>query len=221
MSAKHLILENDASHDKFRLPLKTPARGPVAVDVTKLYRDRGLVTYDPGFMSTASCESGITYIDGEQGILEYRGYPIEQLAAPADYLEVAHLLLYGELPDKQQLEVFDNIVTRHSMLNENLKNFFLGFHHDAHPMAIMVGVVGSLSAFYHDSLNIENPRHREISAHRLIAKMPTTFSRQSKNPCVAITSPRRMSGVRCGQSTRIPTGQSIWSSRTKPNRSRC
>lgn len=173
MSVKHIVLENEPGFDEIPLPVKVPSKGPLAIDVTKLYRDHGLFTYDPGFMSTASCESRITYIDGEHGILEYRGYPIEQLAEQADFLEVAYLLLYGELPDRQQLEEFDKIITWHTMLNENLKDFFGGFHHDAHPMAIMVGVVGSLSAFYHDSLDIGNARHREISAHRLIAKMPT------------------------------------------------
>ena len=173
MVEKKLIMGAENGRDVIALPVRKPKRGPVSVDVTELYREHGLFTYDPGFMSTASCESSITYIDGEQGILEYRGYPIQQLAEKAGYLEVAYLLLYGELPDKKQLEEFENIITHHTMLNETLANFFTGFHHDAHPMAIMVGVVGSLSAFYHDSLDIKNPRHREISAHRLIAKMPT------------------------------------------------
>ncbi len=124
-------------------------------------------------MSTASCNSAITYIDGEQGILLYRGYPIEQLATKASFLEVAYLLLYGELPNEGELVNFEQLINRHTMLNENLKNFFNGFHHDAHPMAILIGVVGSLSAFYHDSLSVHDPRHREISAHRLIAKVPT------------------------------------------------
>jgi citrate synthase len=132
-------------------------------------------------MSTASCESSITYIDGEAGVLEYRGYPIAQLAAQADFLEVAYLLLYGELPNKPQMDEFEDIITHHTMLNENLKNFFRGFHYDAHPMAIMVGAAGSLSAFYHDSLDIDNPRHREISAHRLIAKMPTIAATSYKH----------------------------------------
>ncbi|MCU7905987.1 MAG: citrate synthase [Candidatus Thiodiazotropha sp. (ex Epidulcina cf. delphinae)] len=181
MADKYYLIQEDAHQEGVRLPVKSPVQGPLAVDVTKLYRDQGLFTYDPGFMSTASCESSITYIDGEAGILEYRGYPIEQLAAKADYIEVAYLLLYGELPNREQLREFDDIITYHTMLNENLKNFFGGFHHDAHPMAIMVGVVGSLSAFYHDSLDINNPRHREISAHRLIAKMPTIAAASFKH----------------------------------------
>ncbi|MCU7808144.1 MAG: citrate synthase [Candidatus Thiodiazotropha sp. (ex Semelilucina semeliformis)] len=156
-------------------------QGPHAVDVRKLYRDTGVLTYDPGFMSTASCESRITYIDGEAGILEYRGYPIEQLAEQSTYLEVAYLLLYGDLPSRTQLQKFEQLIVYHTMLNETLKNFYDGFHHDAHPMAIMVGVVGSLSAFYHDSLDINDPKHREISAHRLFAKMPTIAAASYKH----------------------------------------
>jgi citrate synthase len=151
------------------------------VDVTQLYRNSGIFTYDPGFMSTASCESRITYIDGDAGVLEYRGYPIEQLAVDSSFLEVAYLLLYGELPNATQLQAFEHIITHHTMLNETLKNFFGGFRHDAHPMAIMVGVVGSLSAFYHDSIDISDPRHREISAHRLFAKIPTIAAASYKH----------------------------------------
>ncbi|WP_316368549.1 citrate synthase [Candidatus Thiodiazotropha sp. CDECU1] len=181
MTEKHYLIQEDTAQKKIDLEVMKPVQGPLAVDVTKLYRDQGILTYDPGFMSTASCESSITYIDGEAGVLEYRGYPIEQLAKQADYLEVAYLLLYGELPNRSQLLEFDHIITHHTMLNENLKDFFGGFHYDAHPMAIMVGVVGSLSAFYHDSLDINNPRHREISAHRLIAKMPTIAAASYKH----------------------------------------
>ncbi|MCU7876434.1 MAG: citrate synthase [Candidatus Thiodiazotropha sp. (ex Lucinoma borealis)] len=181
MTDKYFLKQEDASDNGIELTVRKPIQGPPAIDVTKLYRDQGLFTYDPGFMSTASCESNITYIDGEAGILQYRGYPIEQLAAEADYVEVAYLLLYGELPNSTQLQEFDEIITHHTMLNENLKDFFGGFHYDAHPMAIMVGVVGSLSAFYHDSLDINNPRHREISAHRLIAKMPTIAAASYKH----------------------------------------
>jgi citrate synthase len=147
--------------------------GPDVVDVRALYTKSGVFTYDPGFMSTASCRSQITYIDGDQGILLYRGYPIEQLAEHCDFLEVAYLILYGQLPNPQQKTEFDNIVTRHTMLHEQLVRFYSGFRRDAHPMAVMCGVVGALSAFYHDSLDINNPRHREVSAFRLIAKMPT------------------------------------------------
>jgi citrate synthase len=181
MTDKYHLIQVDKAQDGIDLEVIEPVQGPNAVDVTRLYRDQGLLTYDPGFMSTASCKSSITYIDGEAGILEYRGYPIEQLAEQADYLEVAYLLLYGELPNRDQLSEFDHIITHHTMLNENLKDFFSGFHYNAHPMAIMVGVVGSLSAFYHDSLDINSPRHREISAHRLISKMPTIAAASYKH----------------------------------------
>jgi len=143
------------------------------MDISALYRELGMFTFDQGFMSTASCNSAITYIDGDEGVLRYRGYPIEQLAERSSYLETAYLLVYGELPTEKELSKFESIITHHTMINETLNNFFHGFHHDAHPMAVMVGVVGSLSAFYHDSLDISNPRHREICAHRMIAKMPT------------------------------------------------
>jgi citrate synthase len=133
----------------------------------------GLFTYDPGFKSTASCESEITFIDGEEGVLLYRGYPVEQLAKHTCYLEVCYLLLNGELPTRQEFAHFHHMITTHSMVNEGLKDFIRGFRYDAHPMAILVGVVGALASFYHDSLDIHDPRHQEISAHRLIAKMPT------------------------------------------------
>lgn len=181
MSEKDIVVTDGEEQEKIPLAVKKPARGPMALDVTKLYRERGLFTYDPGFMSTASCKSSITYIDGEEGVLEYRGYPIQQLAEKVDFLEVAYLLLYGELPNEQELGKFKNLIMHHTMLNETLNNFFSGFHYNAHPMAIMVGVVGSLSAFYHDSLDIKNPRHREISAHRLIAKMPTIAAASYKH----------------------------------------
>jgi citrate synthase len=141
----------------------------------------GIFTYDPGFVSTGSCRSAITYIDGDAGKLWYRGYPIEQLSEQSSFIEVAYLLLYGELPKPDQLSEFERIIRYHTMINETLKNFFDGFHYDAHPMAVMVGVVGSLSAFYHDSLDIHDPRHREISAHRLIAKMPTIAAASYKH----------------------------------------
>jgi citrate synthase len=159
-----------ASHD---FPLKHGTLGPSAVDISSLYRDAGYFTFDPGFMATASCHSAITYIDGDNGILLYRGYPIEQLAAKASFLEVAYLLLYGDLPIERDLHEFEQVIMTHTMLNENLKNFLNGFHYDAHPMAILCGVVASLSAFYHDSIDVNDPRYREISAHRLIAKVPT------------------------------------------------
>ena len=168
---KTVNLKGDAS--EITLQLRSGTEGPDAIDITSLYGDMGVFTYDPGFVSTASCHSKITYIDGDEGILRYRGYPIEQLAEHSDFLEVAYLLLYGELPSAQQYSDFSNVITHHTMINESLLNFFDGFHYDAHPMAMMVGVTGSLSAFYHDSIDIQNERHREISAHRMIAKMPT------------------------------------------------
>ncbi|MBN2887088.1 MAG: citrate synthase, partial [Chromatiaceae bacterium] len=173
MANDTVTLINNATGERYDVPLRRGSMGPAAVDIASLYREAGIFTYDPGFLSTASCNSAITYIDGEQGVLLYRGYPIDQLASKASFLEVAYLLLYGELPTESQLDDFEDVITRHTMLNENLKDFLNGFHYDAHPMAILVGVVGSLSAFYHDSLSVHDPRHREISAHRLIAKVPT------------------------------------------------
>ncbi|RLJ20698.1 citrate (Si)-synthase [bacterium endosymbiont of Escarpia laminata] len=181
MADKTFTLTNDETGDAIKLMVRESVQGPPAVDVTSLYRQMGVFTYDPGFMSTASCNSGITYIDGEEGILEYRGYPIEQLAESGNFIEVAYLLLYGELPNKDELEQFDGVITHHTMINESLKSFFNGFQNNAHPMAVMVGVVGSLSAFYHDSLDINDPRHREISAHRLISKMPTIAAASYKH----------------------------------------
>ncbi len=147
--------------------------GPATLDIGTLYRDQSIFTFDPGFMSTASCESKITFIDGEKGVLLYRGYPVEQLAEKSSFIEVAYLLLYGELPSQPQLETFRYSLRRHSMVNEAVLRFFSGFHYDAHPMAMLTAVVGSLSAFYHDSTDIHNPKHREVFAHRIIAKMPT------------------------------------------------
>jgi citrate synthase len=143
------------------------------LDIRKLYGQAGVFTYDPGFTSTASCDSTITYIDGEAGILTHRGYPIGDLAEKSHYLEVCYLLLYGALPTAAELEKFEHTITHHTMLHEQMVNFFRGFRRDAHPMAIMVGVVGAMSAFYHDSTDINDPRQREIASHRLIAKMPT------------------------------------------------
>jgi len=155
------------------LPVYQGSIGPEVIDIRKLYAQTGMFTYDPGFMSTASCQSSITYIDGDKGELLYRGYPIEQLAENCDFLETCHLLLYGELPDAQKKKAFDARVTNHTMVNEQMQFFLRGFRRDAHPMAVMTGLVGALSAFYHDSTDINNPEHREISAIRLIAKMPT------------------------------------------------
>ncbi|CAM8632792.1 MULTISPECIES: citrate synthase [Sphingobium] len=147
--------------------------GPQVIDVRKLYANTGMFTYDPGFTSTASCESGLTYIDGDAGILLHRGYPIGQLAEESSFMEVCYLLLNGELPSQKELEDFTTTITRHTMVHEQLSAFFRGFRRDAHPMAIMVGVVGALSAFYHDSTDINDPEQRRIASHRLIAKMPT------------------------------------------------
>ncbi len=154
-------------------PVLSGSIGPDVIDIRTLLGKTGKFTYDPGFLSTASCRSAITYIDGDAGVLLYRGYPIEQLAQHCDFLEVCYLLLIGELPNKEQKEQFVTTVTRHTMVHDQLNIFFRGFRRDAHPMAVMVGTVGALSAFYHDSLDLNNPAHREISAFRLIAKMPT------------------------------------------------
>ena len=164
-----LVIEG---HDPIELPVHSGTLGPDVIDVRSL-TTHGFFTYDPGFMSTASCDSEITYIDGAKGVLLHRGYPIDQLADNCDYLDVCYLLLHGELPDKQQKERFDHIIMHHTMVHEQLHDFFSGFRRDSHPMAIMVGVVGALSAFYHDSLDITNEKHREVAAHRLISKMPT------------------------------------------------
>ena len=155
------------------LPVYQGSIGPDVIDIRKLYAQTGMFTYDPGFMSTGSCQSAITYIDGDKGELLYRGYPIEQLATQCDFMETCHLLLYGELPDAAGKNKFSRTVTMHTMVNEQMQFFLRGFRRDAHPMAIMTGLVGALSAFYHDSTDINNPEHREISAIRLIAKMPT------------------------------------------------
>jgi citrate synthase len=155
------------------LPVLSGTVGPEVIDIRNLYGKAGKFTYDPGYMSTASCKSAITYIDGDQGLLLYRGFPIEQLAERCDFLEVCYLLLKGELPTLAQQREWDANITRHTMVHEQLVRFFSGFRRDAHPMAVMVGVVGALSAFYHDSLDINNPEHREISAVRLLAKVPT------------------------------------------------
>ncbi len=174
MAKPTVKLTFNGGNDDAELNVQQGTMGPAAFDISKLYAQTGLFTYDPGFLATASCHSSITYIDGEQGVLLYRGYPIDQLADKATYLEVAYLLMHGELPTEAELCEFENIITYHTMMNETLKSFFNGFHHNAHPMAMLVGVMGSLSAFYHDSLNIHDPRHRVISAHRMLAKMPTT-----------------------------------------------
>ena len=155
------------------LPVLSPSEGPDVIDIRKLYGQGNVFTYDPGFTSTAACESAITFIDGEEGVLLHRGYPIDQLASKSHYLEVCYLLLYGELPTSAQLEDFEERVTMHTMLHEQMQYFFRGFRRDAHPMAIMVGVVGAMAAFYHDSTDINDPWQREVASIRMIAKMPT------------------------------------------------
>ncbi len=155
------------------MPIYKGSVGPDVVDIRKLYAQTGMFTYDPGFLSTAACQSAITFIDGDKGELLYRGYPIEQLATNCDYMETCHLLLYGQLPNAEGKKKFSRLVSMHTMVNEQMQFFLRGFRRDAHPMAIMTGLVGALSAFYHDSTDINNPEHREIAAIRLIAKMPT------------------------------------------------
>lgn len=172
MTDKKAHLTVDGLNETIELPVYSGSVGPDVIDVRAL-TGKGYFTYDPGFVSTASCESKITYIDGAKGVLLHRGYPIDVLAEQSDYLETCYLLLHGELPSKQEYEDFVNVITHHTMVQESIARFFQGFHHDSHPMAIMCGVVGALSAFYHDSLDINNVEHRLISAHRLIAKMPT------------------------------------------------
>ncbi len=157
----------------YDLPVLSPTLGPDVLDIRKLYGQADVFTYDPGFTSTAACESAITFIDGDKGELLYRGYPIEQLAEDSHFLEVCYLLLYGELPSAAQLDKFETTVTRHTMVHEQMHQFFRGFRRDAHPMATMVAVVGAMSAFYHDSLDITDEWHREVSAIRLVAKLPT------------------------------------------------
>ncbi len=157
----------------YELPVLSGTQGPDAVDIRKLYDQADLFTYDPGFTSTCSTESNITFIDGDKGVLQYRGYPIADLAEHSNFLESCYLLLYGELPTKTQMAAFEHSITHHTMVHEQLASFFRGFRRDAHPMAIMCGVVGALSAFYHDSTDITDKRQREVASHRLIAKMPT------------------------------------------------
>ena len=173
-TANHTFtLTDNASGENYELPVYQGNIGPNVIDVSKLYAQTGHFTYDPGFTSTGSCESEITYIDGEEGVLLYRGYPIAELVDNADFLEVCYLVLNGELPNATEKADFDSIITNHTMVHDQVHRFFTGFRRYAHPMAIMCGVVGALSAFYHDSLDINDPEHRMISSHRLIAKMPT------------------------------------------------
>jgi citrate synthase len=173
MTNKTYQLTNPGTGDKVDLPVRVPTVGPSVIDIGGLYRDQGIFTFDPGFTSTASCESSITYIDGDEGVLLYRGYPVEQLAEQSSFIEVCYLVLYGELPTADELATFERSIRMHTMLHESLLRFFNGFHYNAHPMAMVSGVVASMSAFYHDTTNIKNPAHIDIFAHRIIAKLPT------------------------------------------------
>jgi citrate synthase len=168
-----VTVRDNTTGKSFDLPIMDGTMGPRVIDVRKLYTDHGFFTYDPGFTSTGSCESTITYIDGEQGILLHRGYPIQELAEHSDFMEVCYLLLEGELPTAEQKKKFVHDITHHTMLHEQLLNVYRAFRRDAHPMAVMIGVVGAMSAFYHDSTDIGDPHQRMIASHRLIAKMPT------------------------------------------------
>jgi citrate synthase len=170
---KTVTITDNTTGKSSDMPLLDGTIGPQVIDIRKLYNDLGHFTFDPGFTATGSCESKITYIDGDKGELLYRGYPIEQLAEKSDFMEVCYLLLYGELPTRDQKDNFVRTVTRHTMVHEQLSRFFSGFRRDAHPMAVMCGVVGALSAFYHDSTDISDPHQRMVASHRLIAKMPT------------------------------------------------
>src|SRR4029078_2970539 len=169
-AAKASILIDGATYE---LPVRKGTMGPPVIDINTFYQDTGCFTYDPGFTSTASCESKITFIDGDKGILLYRGYPIDQLAEHGNFIETCYLLLYGELPSREQYRAFDDRIVKHTMVHEQMTRFYTGFRRDAHPMAVMVGVVGALSAFYHDSIDIKDPEQREMASIRMIAKMPT------------------------------------------------
>ena len=172
-NSKTVILVDKAAGTETELPVMSGSVGPDVVDIRKLYGATGMFTYDPGYGATGSCESGLTYIDGEKGVLLHRGYPIEQLAQQSDFLEVAYLLLNGELPNAEEKNEFDSAITNHTMVHEQLSQFYRGFRRDAHPMAILCGVTGALSSFYHDSTDISDPKQRMIASRRLIAKMPT------------------------------------------------
>ncbi len=173
MSAKTFQLTDSTSGKEIDFEVRDGTLGPRVFDIRSVYGEQGVFTYDPGFASTASCESKITFIDGDNGILLYRGYPVGQLAEKSSFIEVCYLLLSGNLPTRDELDRFETTIRTHTMINETMLRLFNGFHHDAHPMAMVAGVVGSMSAFYHDTTDIHNPRHRDIFAHRMIAKIPT------------------------------------------------
>ena len=181
MASKKYQLTNPENGRSSELTVHSGSVGPDVLDISALYKEQGVFTYDPGFMATASASSAITYIDGDAGVLLYRGYPIEQLAKQSSFLEVSYLLQKGELPSRKELEAFTNSIRRHTMLNEWIIRLYRGFHHDAHPMAMVATIVASLAAFYHDSTDINDDRHREIFSHRIIAKLP------SRPSCAAST----------------------------------
>ncbi|HET8598553.1 MAG TPA: citrate synthase [Castellaniella sp.] len=181
LSDKKATLSFSDGSPSVEFPVYQGTVGPDVIDIRKLYGQTGMFTYDPGFMATASCESAITYIDGDKGQLMYRGYPIDQLAQKCDFLTICYLIMNGELPNEQQKQEFDSLVTHHTLVHEQMHTFLQGFRRDAHPMAVLTGLVGALSAFYHDSTDITNPRHREVSAIRLIAKMPTLVAMAYKH----------------------------------------
>jgi citrate synthase len=173
MGKKYVVANFTSKEEDGALPVLEGTLGPAAVDIQTLYARNGILAFDPGFRSTASCRSAITYVDGDNGVLLYRGYPIEELAAASNYLECAYLLMYGELPDHDQMEIFEAAIHQHNLLHEQVLSFYRGFRRDAHPMAVMVGVVGALSAFYHEVMDIHNQEERRLAAIRLVAKMPT------------------------------------------------
>ncbi len=173
MPEKTVTLTDNSTGKSIDLPVLDGTEGPSVIDISGIYKETGMFTYDPGFVATAACESQITFIDGEKGVLLYRGYPIEQLAEHSNHLETCYLLFYGHLPSKPEYDEFAKTITHHTMIHEGLKDFYEGFIRHAHPMAVMVGVVGAISAFYHDYMDIRDPRHREICAHRILAKLPT------------------------------------------------
>ncbi len=181
MTQNTFELGDRATGTRSELPVRAGTIGPSVIDIASIHRDHDVFTFDPGFGVTASCESKITYIDGDAGVLLYRGYPVEQLAEKSTFMEVCYLVLHGELPSRRQLDEFTSSIRHHTMINETLLRFFNGFHHNAHPMAMASAVVASLSAFYHDSMDIHNPRHREIFAHRIVAKMPTIAAAAHKH----------------------------------------
>jgi len=174
-------LINPANGTKAQLPVRSGSIGPDCLDIANLHKDHGVFTFDPAFSATAACESKITYIDGDAGVLLYRGYPVEELAARSSFTEVAYLLIYGELPSAEQLTGYRTSITRHTMINESLLRFTNGFHHNAHPMAMVSAVVASMAAFYYDSMDIHDPRHREIFSHRIVAKLPTIAAAAHKH----------------------------------------